>query len=551
MSKRILFLLIIVTALFLPSLTVQADSGFTVQVEKTNTPVPGEKFTVDVEITGNPGITGLNITLNYDSEIMTLQSASYADFLADDSDVKCSRKGNTVTITSQTPVTRNGVWITLTFKLDAGATLNRDYPIGIRLGNGGVTGEGGVKLSPQLIAGEVNLADHYHEYNKTVTKPTCSSQGYTEYRCTECSVTYISDYVAKKAHTWRNQTTTEATCTRPATLTHECRVCGEVETVETAPMLGHAYIEEIVEPTCSKEGYTLHQCERCDESYQDQIVPTVDHHYTKTYSKEATCAETGYDLYACTFCGVSYQMALPTLEHQWEVQEVKPTHTQGGWSHYTCTNCGLSMRGDFTDPAEYVYVYTTEVEPTCTEAGVRVGVCADGCGHTVREAIPPAEHHYGEWEQLRSATIYRSGLWRAVCTECGDIVESSTPKLIEGEEPVEPDVFTIAFWRGVLDQIINDLTALIVIGVLVFILFLLILIPKIRRAVRRRRDTTLADLEKLANGIQESPVSVSAPENIGDNFCHDYEEFGFPTDPKFPEENQPTADREQRNSEVV
>lgn len=527
MSKRILFLLIVIFALFLPAAAVHADSGFAVLVEETRTPVPGENFTVDVELSGNPGITGFQIVLGYDSSVMTLNSASFADFL-DDAGIKCTRSGNTLTVTADQPVARNGVWVTLTFRLNSGAALG-NYPIKVSAGSSGIVGANGDRLSPRMTAGGVRL-EHFHEYDKTVIKPTCSSEGYTEYYCPECGATYISDYVAKTAHTWKNQTTAAATCTRPATLTHECQVCGEVETVETSPMLGHSYIKEVVEPTCAKEGYTLYQCERCDESYQDNIVPVVDHRYTKTYGKEATCAETGYDLYACVFCGISYQLAVPTLEHRWEVQAVEPTHTHGGWSLYTCSACGLSMRGDFTDALEYDLVYTVELEPTCTHTGSRIGVCADGCGYTVREELPMLEHSYGDWEQLRSATVYRTGLWRTVCADCGHTIETKTPKLSDTAVPAEEvDLFSLTFWRGVLDRMFSNLTVLITAGAVIFLLFLLIVILKIRRRIRRKRDTTLADLEKLADGIEESPpADTGAPENIGDEFCHDYRDFGLP-----------------------
>ena len=73
---------------------------------------------------------------------------------------------------------------------------------------------------------------HIHVYETTVTEPTCTTDGYTEYRC----------------------------------------VCGDVRVGAAAETAGHSYLEEIVPPTIAAEGYTIHTCEVCGESFQDSFV---------------------------------------------------------------------------------------------------------------------------------------------------------------------------------------------------------------------------------------------------------------------------------------
>lgn len=529
MLKRMILLFLTLTALFLAGQTVTAaESGaLTVTVETTKSPVRGQDFTVNIELENNPGLTSLDLTLRYDSAVMTLRSAEFADFLTG-TGIQCSRNGNSLKITSASPLSRDGVWITLTFRLGENVGLG-EYPITL---TASAAGSGGT-LRPTPKSGGVVL-ECEHDYHATETaQPTCSSEGFTVYRCRKCSTTYITDYVDKIPHTWGSSSTAEATCTHPATLTHTCRVCGEIETVETAPALGHNYVRTVVEPTCTREGYTLYQCSRCDESYQRDVLPTVDHRYTKTYEKPATCSETGYELYACVFCGLSYSQTIPTLEHHWEVEAVAATHTHGGWSLYTCDACGLSMRGDFTDPLVYDYEYTVETEPGCTTPGVRIGICSDGCGHTVREEIPPTGHTFGEWEQIRTATLYRTGRWRNVCTVCGYTVESSTPKLVSGDSQSEPQisVFSATFWLGVLNRMKDNLLTTALIGFAVLLVFLMILTRRIYRVYRQRRDPSVKELERIAEGVEGLPPGWnSAPEGIGNEFCHDYQDFGLPSD---------------------
>ena len=66
--------------------------------------------------------------------------------------------------------------------------------------------------------------EHVHAYEKTVTAPTCTEQGYTTYTCS-CGESYVDDYVDELGHDFKhyvsdNNATFETNCTETAICNH-------------------------------------------------------------------------------------------------------------------------------------------------------------------------------------------------------------------------------------------------------------------------------------------------------------------------------------------
>ena len=104
-----------------------------------------------------------------------------------------------------------------------------------------------------------------------------------------------------------------------------------------------------------------------------------------------------------------------TCSYEW-VDVIKATCTEDGKQQEVCTVCravGLTM----TMQAQgHKYVYTTAVEPTCTELGISKGVCA--CGDTTTGTIPMLGHNYGESVTTKTATCTEYGEKKSSCTRC-------------------------------------------------------------------------------------------------------------------------------------
>lgn len=520
--------LITFVGLTLPS---HADSSVTVTVDDNNTAIRGEKFTVSIILSDNPGLSTISIKLSYDSSVMRLDSISFPSFLIDDENITASVNGRVFTLTSSgAPMTRNGVYATATFILDNRAKLG-NYSIRASVGSGGIRGTDGSDVDAQMKKGTVMLSC-FHNYNQTVFKPTCSSEGYTEYRCTECSITYISDYVEKTEHNWKTISSEDPTCTEAGSITRECRVCGDRETKTNGEPVGHTYSDGVVTaPTCTTEGYTTYSCDRCGKTFRDSFTPVSNHRYHKTYTENATCAKTGFDLYSCEYCGTSYQITIPTLEHMWQVKNYEPTHDSEGWSLYTCSSCTLSMRGNFAKKLDYQIVWSVTLEPTCIEHGVRSGVCSDGCGYRVYEDIEPVGHAYGEWVSIKKATLISGGLWQTSCTRCGTVINADTDRLSE-INVYEPDYYSIAFWKDVALRIAESAEFSSYALLAVALIFILILAAMISKAKRRRRDRSVDDMLRFADEIGDAVKNQRpAPKAMPDLFCHDYDEFCLPDEP--------------------
>ena len=63
------------------------------------------------------------------------------------------------------------------------------------------------------------------------------------------------------------------------------------------------------------------------------------------------------------------------------------------------------------------YTWTTTKEPTCTEDGLKTGVCS--CTDTVTEPIPATGHQFGEWTTSKEATCAENGREARACANCG------------------------------------------------------------------------------------------------------------------------------------
>ena len=63
------------------------------------------------------------------------------------------------------------------------------------------------------------------------------------------------------------------------------------------------------------------------------------------------------------------------------------------------------------------YTWTVTTPATCTEDGLKTGVCS--CTDTVTEVIPATGHKFGEWTTTKKATCTEDGRQARVCANCG------------------------------------------------------------------------------------------------------------------------------------
>lgn len=217
--------------------------------------------------------------------------------------------------------------------------------------------------------------------------------------------------------------------------------------------------------TCTEDGYTGDTvCSVCGyEISQGEAVPATGHSFTSYVPNGvATCTEDGTETASCdNGCGAEDTRVEEgsALGHDWGVPA-------WAWSEdgtkfvatFTCARDAAHTRELTAEPAASV-----KVEPTCTEAGVRVysaTVELDGVAYTAtsEQAIPALGHDFAD----------------GACTRCGE----KDPDYAAPAEPDEPQGSESE--RGGLPKT-GDASAPAVIAAGVGSLLCLVAVPRLRR----------------------------------------------------------------------
>lgn len=137
-----------------------------------------------------------------------------------------------------------------------------------------------------------DFTEHSHIYTVTVIEKTCTTDGYTEYKC-ECGHVQINNII-KAGHVERILVAREATCTRDGvTEGKDCSACGIIfipQEVIVAP--GHEYNKKVIRPTCEYKGYTLYLC-KCGSEFSEDYVEALGHNEVIISGIEPTCYSEG------------------------------------------------------------------------------------------------------------------------------------------------------------------------------------------------------------------------------------------------------------------
>ncbi len=107
-----------------------------------------------------------------------------------------------------------------------------------------------------------------HIYEETVIAPTCTEQGYTEYKCKDCSNTYKSDYIDALGHTPETIIVKEAAIGVAGLQQEKCSLCGEILSETQLPALE----EETTEKTTTEA--TTVKADTTEEKEEDDSFKT-------------------------------------------------------------------------------------------------------------------------------------------------------------------------------------------------------------------------------------------------------------------------------------
>lgn len=125
-----------------------------------------------------------------------------------------------------------------------------------------------------ISTAEIEILTHTHKYSvSSVTAPTCTEKGFTEYSC-PCGDSYIDDYTDITEHGYM-PIITEPTCTEKGFTTYLCS-CGDEYIADYTEPLGHVCgWLTVAEPQTGIEGLEQYQCALCEEVFEERAIPAL------------------------------------------------------------------------------------------------------------------------------------------------------------------------------------------------------------------------------------------------------------------------------------
>ena len=413
----------------------------------------GATVDVPIRITGNTGILGAKITVQY-AEGLTLTKISAGEAFAGLAMTKPGKlNDNPISIVwdgLDGAAEADGVIVVLTFQAPQGAgyypititTNSKDFvdndlhPVAVETKAGAVTVEcethtevvdeaiAATCTEPGLtegkhcsvcrkilVAQETVAAKGHTEVIDQAVEPTCMKPGKTEGKhCSVCNEILVAQTeIPAKGHTW-----TAASCTAPKT----CSVCSATD----GNPLGHDWSDWTVttEATCTEKGERIRTCKRdgCDAT--DTVdIPANGHTEVTDAAVEPTCTMAGKtEGKHCSVCNeiLVAQTEIPAKGHTWTAASCTAPRT--------CSVCsatdGNPLGHDWSD-------WTVTTEATCTEKGERTRTCKrDGCDATDTVDIP-ANGHTEVTDAAVEPTCTMAGKTEGKhCSVCNEILVAQT-----------------------------------------------------------------------------------------------------------------------------
>ena len=291
----------------------------------------------------------------------------------------------------------------------------------------GYTGDQFCTVCQQTIETGSEIPALGHDYEVTVTPPTCTEQGYTTHTCSRCGDSHVDTYTDALGHDYKD-TVTAPTCTEQGYTTHTCSRCDDTYVDAYTDALGHDYKDTVTDPTCTEQGYTTHTCSRCDDTYVDAYTDALGHKTDRRGATEPTCTEPGHtwEIF-CTVCGTIIEAGeeVPALGHDYEVTVTAPTCTEQGYTTHACKRCDHSFVDSHVDALGHDYKDIVTA-PTCTEKGFTTHTCTR-CGDSYVDSYVDALGHTIELRGAKDATCTEPGYTGdQYCSVCHELLETGS-----------------------------------------------------------------------------------------------------------------------------
>ena len=293
------------------------------------------------------------------------------------------------------------------------------------------------------------------EYPPIIIEPTCTTAGYTSYRCALCGF-YQNDTKEALGHKWvSGKTLVEATCTDTGVREIYCERCCHYESdadaeggkklvandgceivkdTETIPTLPHNWVKHTQLPdtkTC-KDGFYYEQCSMCKEKRNE--VALTGHTYDKkdvVWDPKPTCTTPGLASFKCTVCHERVQVEYPKLGHSYQrdgkneygvdvIKDIETVIAEHEADPDKCTKDCVAA-GCLTDAVHTIICDTCKEPLTWTEEETAVG------HHNMY--TDSTKTKLNKFQILVAPNCTREGKAQYQCSDCKAVVEYTLPKL--------------------------------------------------------------------------------------------------------------------------
>ena len=239
------------------------------------------------------------------------------------------------------------------------------------------------KLKQHNYSIKITEANHDdYEIEDFSVAPTCTTGGYTIWKCEDCNAT-MTETLSALGHDWDHA----PTCTEGST-------CQRQGCDAKKSALGHDYeLKSHSDPTCTVAGTYVYECATCHDEYTD-IIPELGHDFGD--NEWEICSE---DLVENTTCDYvyTYRNHCTTCDHPvYSTDDTKivkkhtmvaqitehPTCNSTGTKEFRCSKCGLKDTEHYPDVVlpkndNHTWVLDTTKTNTETVKNYKCSVCGE------------------------------------------------------------------------------------------------------------------------------------------------------------------------------
>lgn len=266
-----------------------------------------------------------------------------------------------------------------------------------------------------------------HNYATYTQNPTCTADGHTSQRCTNCGFETDTTPISALGHKYVDASI-DATCTAYGTKVEVCERCGDQITQVYKTEGTYKGEDEIYYE--SEDGGETPKLDESGNKIPAYLLPALGHDFDAgVVTLKASCISEGILVKTCTRCGDKHEEAIPIDEdaHSFgSAYVVKASCTVDGYRKHTCRYCSKIETIDTLKATGHTQSdeYSVIKEATCNSEGeehmlcaVCGGVCLDSAGKEIIRDIPMTDHFWVKDEaNCKDPTVTEKGY---VAFKCG------------------------------------------------------------------------------------------------------------------------------------